>query len=83
LAFSSLGAASAAAMFTFQTAMVFVAGGICCVNATSLIHRQNKLNGAPGMYLREQIRSAGSGCYESDDIVRIASSQVCAIQSTS
>jgi uncharacterized protein YlxW (UPF0749 family) len=48
LAFS-LGAASVAAMFTFQTAMVFVAGGICCVNATSLIHRQNKLNGTPGL----------------------------------
>jgi hypothetical protein len=38
-------------MISIQTAIVLVAGSVCCVNATSLIHRQNKLNGAPGIYL--------------------------------
>lgn len=40
-------AASAAAMVSIQSIVVFLAGGVCCLNAPSVIHRQHLMNSSP------------------------------------
>jgi hypothetical protein len=40
-------AASAAAMVSIQSIVVFLAGGVCCLNALSVIHRQHLMNSSP------------------------------------
>ena len=44
-------AASAAAMVSIQTVMVFVTGGICCLNAPSVIHRQYTILKTPSKFM--------------------------------
>ena len=41
-------AASAAAMITIQSIAVFVAGGLCCLNAPTVVHRHLEISKAPG-----------------------------------
>lgn len=45
--FQPLVAASAAAMVSVQAVVVFVAGGICCLNAPTVIHRHYQLSSSP------------------------------------
>lgn len=43
-------ASSAAAMVSAQVAIVFVAGGLCCLNAPSVIHRQYTILKSPSKH---------------------------------
>ena len=42
---------SIASMVLDRAILVFVAGGICCVNAITLILRQHKINSSPGKFM--------------------------------
>lgn len=49
----SLVAASAAAMVSVQAIMVFVAGGLCCLNAPSIVHKHFEISKSTGEFQKE------------------------------